>query len=99
MIKGGYVYIITNKTFTVLYTGVTSDLITRTQQHKQKFYPNSFTAKYNCCILVYYKFFPTINEAISEEKRIKAGSRKKKIALVKKLNPDWVDLWEHIKKW
>ncbi|MBS1751467.1 MAG: GIY-YIG nuclease family protein [Bacteroidetes bacterium] len=99
MNKGGYVYIITNKNFNVLYTGVTSDLLTRVLQHKEKFYPNSFTAKYNCVILAYYKFFSSIEEAIFEEKRIKAGSRIKKIKLIEQMNPDWKDLWDEIKRW
>ncbi|MCC6287933.1 MAG: GIY-YIG nuclease family protein [Chitinophagaceae bacterium] len=99
MNKGGYVYIIANKNFTVLYTGVTSDLLARVLQHKEKFYPDSFTAKYNCCILVYYKFFSSIEEAIFEEKRLKGGSRIKKIKLIEEINPDWKDLWEEIKRW
>lgn len=99
MTKGGYVYIITNKTFTVLYTGVTSNLRARTLQHKEKFYPDSFTARYNCCILVYYHFFPTIMEAINEEKRIKGGSRKQKIKLITEMNSEWKDLWLEVKEW
>ena len=99
MAKGGFVYIISNKSFSVLYTGVTSDLVARTQQHKEKFYPNSFSARYNCTFLVYYKFFPTIEEAIAEEKRIKAGSRKQKTDLITEMNPGWEDLWEKIKNW
>jgi len=99
MNKGGFVYIITNKTFTVLYTGVTSNLQARTQQHKQKYYPNSFSARYNCCILVYYRFFPTIVEAIAEEKRIKGGNRNQKIRLISEMNSEWKDLWEDIKDW
>ena len=99
MNKGGYVYIITNKSFTVLYTGVTSNLIARIQQHKERYYPESFTAKYNCCILVYFKFFSTIEEAIQEEKRIKAGNRKQKLRLIIEMNPAWKDLWEDIKHW
>lgn len=99
MNKGGFVYIITNKTFTVLYTGVTSDIQARTQQHKQKYYPKSFTARYNCCILVYYMFFPSIEEAILEEKRIKGGNRQQKIRLISEMNAGWKDLWEDIKDW
>lgn len=99
MSYGGYVYIITNRAFTVLYTGVTSDLLARTQQHKQKYYPESFTAKHNCCLLVYYKFFSSITEAIEEEKRIKSGNRRQKIRLITEMNPDWKDLWEDIKNW
>jgi len=82
MKKGGWVYIMTNKSKTVLYTGVTSDLSKRVKQHKEKFYPNSFSAKYNCTELVYFAFYPTIMEAIVEEKRIKGGSRAKKEALI-----------------
>ena len=99
MNKGGFVYIITNKNFTALYTGTTSDLVARVQLDKEKFYPESFTAKYNCHVLVYYKFFPSIEEAIVEEKRIKAGSRVKKTKLIEELNPYWKDLWEDIKQW
>lgn len=94
MQKGGTVYITTNSLHTVLYTGVTSDLIKRIQQHKYKFYPDSFTAKYNVTILLYYQFYPTITEAILEEKRIKGGSRKQKMALINAMNPNWEDLWE-----
>jgi len=99
MAKGGFVYIISNKSFYVLYTGVTSDLVARIQQHKEKFYPNSFSARYNCTFLVYYEFFPTIEEAIAEEKRIKGGSRKQKTDLITEMNPGWEDLWEKIKNW
>ncbi len=81
MKRGGTVYIMTNILLTVLYTGVTSDLIIRVQKHKTKTHPESFTAKYNVAILVYYKSFSTIEESILEEKRIKAGSRKQNVCL------------------
>ena len=93
MQKGGFVYILTNPLHSVLYTGVTSDLISRMQQHVHKYYPDSFTAKYNATILVYYQFYPTINEAILEEKRIKGGSRRQKLKLINSINPLWDDLW------
>jgi putative endonuclease len=96
LISGGCVYIITNEYNTVLYTGVTSDLLVRTWQHKNKFYPNSFTARYNCFKLVYYKFYPRIEEAIAEENRIKGGNRKAKIKLIKQLNPQWKDLYDEL---
>ena len=100
MQKGGFVYITTNPLRTVLYTGVTSNLIGRIQKHKSKFYPNSFSARYNVTILVYYAFFPTIVEAIMEEKRIKAGSRKQKMDLINSINPFWEDLWDkEVSKW
>ncbi len=71
MQKGGWVYILTNKHHTVLYTGVTSDLVGRMQEHRSKFYSSSFTARYNVSKLVYYFLFETISEAIADEKRIK----------------------------
>lgn len=97
--KGGFVYIITNTHHTVLYTGVTSNLVARTQQHRNKKYPNSFSARYNTDKLVYYHFFSTIMESITEEKRIKAGSRAAKIRMIESMNPEWNDLWEEIKEW
>ena len=92
MIRGGYVYIITNKNKTVLYTGVTSDLVTRMHQHKTGVYPNSFSKRYNLTVLVYYKSFQFITDAIAEEKRIKAGSRKAKERLIEEMNPGWGEL-------
>ena len=84
---------------TTLYVGVTSNLAARVAQHKEKAYPNSFTAKYNCIKLVYYNWFDTIVEAITEEKRIKGGSRKKKEILINSMNPKWNDLYDLVKFW
>jgi putative endonuclease len=92
--RGGCVYITTNKLHAVLYTGVTSNLTGRIWEHKNKVYPNSFTAKYNCDKLVYYSFYPRIEEAISIEKAIKGGSRKYKKQLVESINPEWIDLYD-----
>lgn len=88
----GFVYIMTNNNNSALYTGVTRDLTERVNQHKVKKHPDSFSARYNICKLVYYERFGTIGEAIKREKQIKAGSRKKKIDLINSLNPDWDDL-------
>ncbi|WP_207924558.1 GIY-YIG nuclease family protein [Pedobacter changchengzhani] len=66
MERGGVVYIVTNKLNKVLYTGVTSDIAYRIWQHKNKVYPTGFTSKYNCDKLVYYFFYPTIEDAIGE---------------------------------
>ena len=99
MEKGGAIYIMTNKTHTTLYVGVTSELYSRIYQHKTNYYPNSFTAKYNCHKLVHFETFHSIEEAIDREKQIKAGSRKKKIELIDSSNPDWKDLFEEIKEW
>jgi len=86
----------TNSHHTVLYVGVSANLIARVQEHKQKTYPKSFTAKYNCDKLVYHNSFSTIEEAIAEEKRIKGGSRQKKIDLINQMNPAWKDLTDEL---
>jgi putative endonuclease len=95
---GGYVYIMTNKWNKVLYVGVTSDLLVRIRQHVQKLNPNSFTARYQIFKLVYYAWFPTIVEAIAEEKRIKGGNKSKKIQLVESMNPGWRDLAKSLRE-
>ena len=97
MQKGGYVYLLCSMNNTTLYVGVTSIIGARITQHKENFYPNSFTSKYNCKKLVYYRLFDTIVEAIAEEKRIKGGSRKKKEMLINSMNPEWYDLYEQIR--
>jgi len=91
-----YVYILTNHTNTVLYTGVTNDLVKRVWEHKNKFDSNSFTSKYNVSKLVYYEVLQTSYDAISREKQIKAGSRIRKLALIKKINLEFRDLYEEI---
>ncbi|MDB5223815.1 MAG: putative endonuclease containing a domain [Chitinophagaceae bacterium] len=96
MKRGGCVYIITNQYNKVLYTGVTAELRARIWEHKTKFYPESFTAKFNCNKIVWYEVLSQIEEAIEREKQIKGGSRKDKEALIQKLNPTWRDLWEDI---
>ncbi len=87
-------YITTNAHHKVLYTGVTSEIENRTVKHKEKRYKNSFTARYNCDKLVFYRHFPTMAEAIAFEKKLKAGSRAKKIKLIEEMNPTWRDLYE-----
>ena len=98
MKKGGCVYIITNQYNKVLYTGVTAELRARIWEHKTKFYPKSFTARYNCNKIVWYQTLPTIEEAIEKEKQIKGGSRKDKEEIIKTINPTWKDLWEDIQE-
>ena len=87
-----YVYIMTNKNNTVLYTGVSNNLRRRVSEHKNKFYPKSFTARYNINKLVYYEYFNDINLAIAREKQIKGWLRAKKITLIESINKDWKDL-------
>lgn len=87
-----YVYIMTNKNNTVLYTGVTNDLQRRVVEHKTKTKINSFTARYNVNKLVFFETTNDVNGAIVREKQIKAGSRAKKIALINETNEKWEDL-------
>jgi putative endonuclease len=93
MSKQYYLYIMTNKYNTVLYTGVTNDLQRRVYEHKEKIL-EGFTKKYNITKLVYYEVFEDAYTAISREKQIKAGSRQKKIDLVNNINQEWGDLYD-----
>ena len=83
-----YVYILTNKSKTVLYTGVTNNLKLRLYQHENKLNPNSFTSRYNTHFLIYYEKFGWIQQAIEREKEIKNLSREKKLNLIREFNPD-----------
>jgi len=85
-----YVYIMTNKSGT-LYTGVTNNIKKRVHQHKTKSV-EGFTKQYNINILLYYEPFSDVYSAIAREKMIKGWIRKKKMELIKTINPDWVDL-------
>ena len=88
-----WVYIISNPTHSVLYTGVTNNLSRRIAEHRNKT-GSAFTRRYNVMKLVYYDSFPRILDAIAAEKKIKAGSRLKKIKLIEQINPEWIDLYE-----
>ena len=91
MSKNYFVYIMTNRSNKVLYTGVTSDLTRRTYEHKNKLV-DGFTKKYNVSKLVYFEQFSKIDDAILVEKKIKGWLRVKKIQLIESLNPGWVEL-------
>ena len=82
----------TNLDNSVLYTGVTGDLRQRAYQHKEKLV-EGFTKRYNTTKLIYYEVFDSIENAIAREKQIKDYSRRKKIALIKSTNPDFLDLY------
>jgi putative endonuclease len=85
-----YVYILSNKTKTVLYTGVTNNLKERLYYHKNpEPYSKAFTTKYRCFYLIYYEHFFEIEDAISREKEIKGWSRSKKESLIVNFNPSW----------
>lgn len=94
--KPGFIYILTNKNNTTLYVGVTSHIVQRINQHKDKIFPESFSAKYNLNKLVYYEAFQEIGDAIGREKQIKGGSRQKKLDLINSKNPEWKDLYDEV---
>ena len=95
MNKQYFTYIMTNKNNTVLYTGVTNDLVRRVYEHKNKLL-EGFTKRYNIIKLVYYETFEDPSSAISREKQIKGGSRRKKIDLINSINKEWRDLYDDI---
>ena len=84
-----YVYILTNKSKTVLYTGMTNNLKRRLQEHKEKQNPTSFTAKYNVDFLLYYEHYGWVQQAIAREKEIKLMKRHRKLELIQELNPNF----------
>ncbi len=91
------VYILTNRHRTVLYTGVTSDLVKRLAQHRARTDPDSFASRYNADRLIYFEPTPNIAAAIEREKQIKGWTRRRKIELIETVNPEWRDLataWE-----
>ena len=89
------IYIMANKRNGTLYTGVTADLIKCVHEHKNSEI-EGFTKRYDCKSLVYYEQCEDMYSAIAREKQIKAGSRKKKLALIEKMNPNWLDLYESL---
>ena len=93
--KFSYIYILFNKRNGTLYTGVTSDLVKRIYEHKNKLV-DGFTKKYNVDKLGYYEVFEDIEEAIKREKQIKGGSRGDKIKLIESINSEWKDLYDTV---
>jgi predicted GIY-YIG superfamily endonuclease len=89
------VYIMASKRNGTLYTGVTSDLVRRVHEHRTGAI-EGFSSTYGCKSLVYFEIFDDMRRAIEREKQIKAGSRKKKLALIEGVNPQWRDLYEDI---
>lgn len=87
-----YVYIITNKYNRVLYTGVTNNLERRIYEHRYNQDKKSFTYRYNIKKLVYFEAGQSAEGAIQREKQIKGYTRKKKVDLINKMNPEWNDL-------
>lgn len=87
------VYILTNKNNTVLYTGVTNNLMRRVLEHRSGI-GGKFTSRYKAVKLVYFEITDDINAAIEREKQIKAGSRQRKLDLIEGYNPEWKDLFD-----
>ena len=91
-----YVYILTNRNHTVLYTGVTNDLVRRIYEHKNHWDQESFTAKYKVDRLIYFEETSDVKAALEREKQIKSWKRERKVGLISQSNPRWIDLYEHI---
>lgn len=91
--KGGFVYVMSNWTGDVIYTGITNSLERRVWEHKNKA-ASGFTAKYNLSKLVFYEEFGDIESAIFREKEIKKWRREKKNKIIEAMNPEWEDLSE-----
>ena len=92
-----YVYILTNKIKTVLYTGMTNNLEQRIIEHYiDRIEKKTFTGKYNCYFLIFYESYKYVNDAIAKEKEIKGWLRIKKANLITNFNPDWIFLNEEL---
>ena len=87
-----FVYILTNKNNTVLYTGFTDDIVRRVDEHKRKEVSKSFTSRYNCDKLVYLESFELAQDAILREKQLKRYKREWKENLINAENSEWKDL-------
>lgn len=92
-----FLYILTNKRYGTLYTGLTTDLLRRVEEHRIKV-ADGFTRKYNLTQLVYYEIHDDIEQAAHRERLMKKWKRQWKIELIEKQNPDWADLYEGVKK-
>ena len=90
-----YVYILASKRNGTLYTGITSDLIKRVWEHKEKVV-DGFTKKYNVDMLVYFEHFQDSENTIMREKRLKKYPRRWKLNLIEKENPQWKDLYKEL---
>jgi putative endonuclease len=93
--KGGWVYIVTNKPNGTLYVGVTSDLSRRIWQHREGVY-QGFTRRYGLTRLVWSQRFEDIRDAIAHEKKMKEWRRAWKVKLILESNPEWRDLYEDL---
>jgi putative endonuclease len=95
--KPWYIYIMASERNGTLYTGVTSNLLRRIQEHKN-WIVEWFSKKYNCKLCVYYEYYEDIESAITREKQLKWWNRRQKLELIESINPEWNDLTEQIKE-
>jgi putative endonuclease len=95
MNKCYFTYIMANEHNTVLYTGMTNNLVRRAYEHRTG-RGGGFTTKYKVTKLVYYEVFADARSAIEREKQIKGGSRQKKTDLINEMNPEWRDLYGEV---
>lgn len=95
MPKKGYLYILASRRNGTIYVGVTSDLVKRVEEHRQKI-ADGFAKRYNVTKLVYFEAFEDIKDAIARERHIKEWKRKWKTELIQTVNPYWRDLYEDI---
>ena len=96
MEKHAYVYIMASNKMGTIYIGSTTDLVGRIFEHKNKVYPKSFTAKYNCNKLVYYEQYENTKIMVRRERELKKWNRNWKIRLIIKNNPEWKDLYPDV---
>ncbi|HTM63826.1 MAG TPA: GIY-YIG nuclease family protein [Gammaproteobacteria bacterium] len=93
--KRSFIYILANDYNTVLYIGVTTNLLKRIYQHRNH-EVDGFSSKYNLHKLVYFKEYSTIQDAIKREKQLKKWNREWKIELINGFNPEWKDMYPQI---
>ena len=86
-----WVYIVTNRNHSVLYIGLTNSLSRRVWEHREEIGAN-FPAAYRCHKLIYYEYYSHVHQAIARESQLKKWSRAKKVELINRLNPSWLDL-------
>jgi putative endonuclease len=93
--KQPFVYIMASQRNGTLYTGVTADPLRRVHQHRSRLIAG-FSSRYGCTLLVWYERHDEMPAAIAREKQLKAGSRRRKLALIEAMNPTWRDLYDDL---
>jgi putative endonuclease len=97
MLRGAFIYILTDDDRTKLYIGVTYRLVREIIGHREKSNPRSYTARYKLFRLVYFEYFNRIEAAVKELESIRRGSREEKVARIEAMNPGWQDLFDFVR--